>query len=459
MSEMAADAPEPEDDPILKYYTLASAGQKGQLQDMLSSERITAARIETNAIVLGTEEGFVHVLSFAGQLIKSFKAHDRPVNDISVDNHGLTIASCSDNGTVVIHSIGPDEDRESVVHMSEPLKAVCVEDDGATKRDKSFIVGGASGQLTLHRTTWFAQKNVVLFQGADSAVQTISWRGYLVAWADASQVRLMDISTQSAICYLDAPSGVGASNPFPCALFWKSESDLFVTWADSFRHIELTATGPSLAGGVRDTIARTVADWQADFIICGASSFDADLVILLGYVPPDEGEVETAYSWVNSKSFAAAPSAAAAAAVSSADPHTPGSASPPGLDGNHPEIQICRRTTGEVVAADSLPMQADLCRGPWQFMFLSTYQCLTHAHDASRWKLSDIMDNRGGARGLCPVVFVVSPSQLVAGGVRDVNDRILVALTGHRLREAVNLAYGDKVCLCILISSSMPVKC
>jgi len=64
-------------------------------------------------------------------------------------------------------------------------------------------IGTASGQLIHHRQVWFTQKNIVLFSGAGSPVTKISWRGNIVAWADATQVRLMDITTQTAICYLN----------------------------------------------------------------------------------------------------------------------------------------------------------------------------------------------------------------------------------------------------------------
>ncbi len=52
---------------------------------------------------------------------------------------------------------------------------------------------------------------------------TIAWRGEVVAWADAGQVRVMNITSQAAICYLNSPPNVGPSNPFPCHLFWESE--------------------------------------------------------------------------------------------------------------------------------------------------------------------------------------------------------------------------------------------
>ena len=58
----------------------------------LGSDKITAGSIELNSIVLGTEDGYVHVMSFSGNLVKSTKVHDRPVNSISVDSSGHTVA-------------------------------------------------------------------------------------------------------------------------------------------------------------------------------------------------------------------------------------------------------------------------------------------------------------------------------------------------------------------------------
>ena len=163
----------------------------------------------------------------------------------------VTFISCSDNGSVVLTSVNSDEkdkDGHAVVLFNQPLKCVCLENDSAAKINKSFIVGGATGQVIYHRTVWFAQKNVTLFTGADSPVSAISWRGNIVAWADSSQVRLMDVTTQTAICYLCCPDGVGPHHTLlPCSLFWESDCDLLVGWGDSFRHVELVAT--ALPGG------------------------------------------------------------------------------------------------------------------------------------------------------------------------------------------------------------------
>lgn len=72
---------------ILKYHRV-----KEIIPDILKHDKITAASIEVNSILLGTEQGYVHLLGFDGQLVKTIKAHDRAVNGVSVNNSGHTIA-------------------------------------------------------------------------------------------------------------------------------------------------------------------------------------------------------------------------------------------------------------------------------------------------------------------------------------------------------------------------------
>ena len=71
----------------LKYHRVQE-----NLPEIFRRDKITASSIELNSIVLGTDDGYVHVLSFNGKLIKSIKAHDRPINAVSVDSGGHTIA-------------------------------------------------------------------------------------------------------------------------------------------------------------------------------------------------------------------------------------------------------------------------------------------------------------------------------------------------------------------------------
>lgn len=415
---------------VLKYNRV-----QGKLVDVLKADKISAITVGENALVIGTFEGLIHVTSFTGQTIKTYKVHNKRINDLSLDNFGIILLSCSDNGTVVIQSLDPSDEKETVIHFNEPLISIAIEDDITVKRERSFVVGGVSGQLVYHRQVWFSQKNVVLFGGNESPVQKIVWRGNFIAWADSSQVRLMDISTQSAICYINCPLGVGPQNPYPCSLWWDSDTDLLIGWADSFRHLRLvstplggnnvdvTSTLPSI-----ETSATTVAEWQSDSIICGLASMDVDHILILGYVP---------------------------AAITPQSPeNTPDSGQ---SVADYPELLVVTKATGMLISADTLPLRGSPGdfpagapgAGPWGCKLRSDHLSIARRDNHSKWSLKQTSQHliRGGMRGLSPTVFISSVSDIVVTRVRDSDDRVSMAIEQGDLKIAVDLALADPLSL------------
>ncbi len=51
---------------------------------------------------LGTMGGAVHLLDHNGHVKRTIRSHRLRVNDVSVDLSGDFVASCSDDGTVVV---------------------------------------------------------------------------------------------------------------------------------------------------------------------------------------------------------------------------------------------------------------------------------------------------------------------------------------------------------------------
>jgi tricorn protease-like protein len=60
---------------------------------------------------LGTHWGAIHILDFAGNEIKKFNSHSTTVNELDIDASGEYVASCSDDGKVVIHGLYNQEVR------------------------------------------------------------------------------------------------------------------------------------------------------------------------------------------------------------------------------------------------------------------------------------------------------------------------------------------------------------
>ena len=226
----------------------------------------------------------------------------------------------------------------------------------------------------------------------------------------------MDISTQTAVCQISAPAGVGPADPYPCSLQWLSQSGgaksstdfhLLIGWADSFRQVSI-----SVGQGGGKASAAVLVKWSTDCLICGGLQlFDEDHVLFLGYCPPD---------WDD-------PS------------QTTVTASQQPL-----EVIVATRTSGEYVIADSLPLRGSNTLGPSSYILLSSYQCKANRSDAYRWHLRNYMTQRGGARGYAPICFVASRHDVVVARVRDVNDRVGRALQQRDLRAAVDWGRSDR---------------
>lgn len=212
--------------------------------------------------------------------------------------------------------------------------------------------------------------------------------------------------------------------------------DLLIGWADSFRHLRLyresnssdpvasgsfstdaststnTTTAPS---SVAQVTSRTIADWQTDCIICGLSSFDIDHVVILGYFPifDEPGSDENLSDMIPAQ---------------------------------WPELQILRRSTGELISADTIELRNGSVDNvsPNDFRLLSNYQNLSRAQDFTKWSMKTVPVTRGGSRGLSPTLFVVSGLDIVVGRVRDTVDRIENALAQRDINTAISLAFADK---------------
>lgn len=401
---------------ILKYQRIQGAFES--LFD--SNDRITAAAIETNFLVVGTESGEVYILSFAGQTCKHFKPHEAPVNSISLCNDGgLVILSCSDNGDVVLTACGDlsrpgsssDEVKETSFQFDLPIKSVCFEEAlgaGSTGRGSkdpqlSFLAGAANGALIYRRAGWLKQKTVVLSPGSGTPVCVVRWRKQLVAWADMCTVRVMDISTQTAICRVSAPHGLLPEDGIACSLCFRSDVDLLIVWGASFRLLH-----------VENMEASNAIEWFADSLMCGVVPVDNEHIAYLACSPPR------------------GPGPAGSSAADEED---------------YPELIIATLRTGEIVYSSLLPLRGSVDNSSVECMLLSSPA-------SSAWHLSDPLKGtassavtappRGGDRGLGPLFFVLGPADAVLGRLVDVNDRIHSALRNGHIRLALDLAAGDR---------------
>ncbi|CAB4043512.1 vacuolar sorting-associated 41 homolog, partial [Paramuricea clavata] len=86
---------EAEREPVLKYERIGNAVSK-----LFTNDAASCMAVHSKFLALGTHFGIVHILDHQGNHIinKEFPSHTTTVNQISIDNNGDYIASCSDDG-------------------------------------------------------------------------------------------------------------------------------------------------------------------------------------------------------------------------------------------------------------------------------------------------------------------------------------------------------------------------
>lgn len=231
------------------------------------------------------------------------------------------------------------------------------------KRDKCLLVGFADGRLILTKRGFFQRRNdAVIYQGTKTTdgvylgIEEIAWRGPLVAWADASGIKLFDVDTQARIAQVDRPTGARPSlyptvSSLKPSLCFETKDNLLVAWGDCLMNLSIRETmtirnrteasaseGSASGGGIgvggtpnppttvrRRKVECTMA-WELDCVACGVSPLDSEHVLVFGLVPPyDEADVSDSHD-------------------------------PKPDEGNDLEIQVISRANGTVTYCDALPM-------------------------------------------------------------------------------------------------------
>lgn len=213
-------------------------------------------------------------------------------------------------------------------------KATCLALDPAykRKREKSLVIGFLDGRLLLTKRGGLFQRrsDTVLYQGAESVtggaetykgILSVTWRGNLVAWADATGIKLLDIESLARIAHIDRPSGARPtlyptiSNFLP-TLYFEQADKLLIAWGDCLMGMVIHEKTVAENETKRKIVQCDIA-WELDCVACGVIPLDQDHVVVLGVVPPEDDECAE----------------------------------------NDLEVQIIRRQDGTVRYGDSLPLK------------------------------------------------------------------------------------------------------
>ncbi|CAK4119335.1 unnamed protein product [Aphanomyces euteiches] len=400
-----------ENEPLLKYERVG-----GHFHSLFRDDALSCIAGHMNFICVGTYAGHVLLLELNGRYIRRLHQHHKKVQEISIDESGQHIVSCSDDGTVAVYSLLPmstEDDVRVVVPSSggevniynfyNAVYSAQLEDGYATKRERTFACGGISGQLILNKKGWIIDKENTIHEG-EGPVHCIRYHGQLIAWANDWGVKVYDTSTDSRVTYIERPQNCPPFELCRAHLVWHtlstSELSFFIGWGHTLRVVKIkTAANPTLENGKTNfgtLTAEIVSFVTFDFFVAGLSPWGDNAVCILAFRPP--GSTVSTPSSQNAKE--------SGEGVAEEIPC--------------PEMHVID-LSGKQLAVDILQMRG--------------YEKLR----ASDYRVQNLLVTPDQN----PVMYLCTPKDVVVCRVRDVDDRVAYALTSRSYEKALEIALTD----------------
>mmetsp|Transcript_14541 Transcript_14541/g.28127 ORF Transcript_14541/g.28127 Transcript_14541/m.28127 type:complete len:1088 (-) Transcript_14541:1876-5139(-) len=401
--EAYTDDDEAEVEPLLKYQRV-----RGTLSTILEEVglRITALALHTDIIVIGTSIGTIFELRHDGMLIRKTRHHRDRVTCIALDASGEAFASSSVDGRVVVGPTSKSNDDSNKVgfdthNFRHPILAVALDPLFSKNRDRIFVCGGTAGRLILKRKGWFSSVENELHRG-EGQISTIQWRTRLIAWSNEAGVKIYDHGHEKRIAYIERPAGSMSSNNSRCHMVWENDSVLLIAWADSVKIVrvyerskEELLLDPNKLPRFAELIS--LYEFANTETICGISPFGPDQLALLTYLDNSHPTTQDTHD------------------------HDSNDGSEAEEEIECPELRVIARADGEPVSMEALPIRGYERNSMLDYALVSAHELVKSSANI-------------------PVLFIMSPFDVVSARPRTLEDHIAYNLQTGRYAVALGLA-------------------
>ncbi|BES91997.1 light protein [Nesidiocoris tenuis] len=264
-----------EKEPKLKYSRMVN-----DLLDILKKDSTSCVAVHPKFVCVGTDWGFIHLLDHQGNNVnRELRAHTVAINQISIDANGDHIASCSDDGRVLVLGLYNAENNQDI-NMERLVRSVAIDPffykPGSGRR---FITGDE--RLILHEKKYFSRwKQTILGDASvEGGVKTMKWSpgGEFLAWASHVGFRVYDLASRSSLGLLKWPSKINID--LKCHICWKNNFTVIIGWGDMVKVCAILekATLPPL--DVSKYYIQLVFSLPMDYIVCGVGPLDNNIVV------------------------------------------------------------------------------------------------------------------------------------------------------------------------------------
>ncbi|GIY22133.1 vacuolar protein sorting-associated protein 41 homolog, partial [Caerostris darwini] len=173
-----SDDTEEEIEPKLCYERLAN-----DVPNILKKDAASCIAVHTKFLALGTHLGVIHILDHQGNNIRSKELllHATTVNQISIEDKGDYLASCSNDGKVAVHGLY-STDLNTSLTIERPVRSVVLDPNfSKSSANRRFIIG--EDKVVLYERQFLTgYKPNIIYQG-EGAIRNIKWKDRFVVWA------------------------------------------------------------------------------------------------------------------------------------------------------------------------------------------------------------------------------------------------------------------------------------
>lgn len=261
---------EEEIEPKLRYEPL-----QNDLCKILKNDGASCITVHTKFIALGTHNGFVYILDHHGNNIRSkeLALHTKTINQISIDINGDYIATCSNDGKIVIHGLYSSESN-LLLTFNHPMYSVAIDPNFAKSGYKRRFITG-NNKILLYEKGLFGQYKTNLVHQSESDIQNIKWKGQFIAWSTDKHLRIYDTIASKVITSCKRESITKLDELCKCNLFWKNDSTLLAGWGDGVT-IFVVKEERTVGQPHPNHLAEIISIFKINYLICGIAPFNED---------------------------------------------------------------------------------------------------------------------------------------------------------------------------------------
>ena len=292
------DSPDQPEEPKLSYERITN-----DLMTIIQTDSITSTCLHSKFFVIGTLYGRIHVFDHQGNKVKGqdLCVHLKSVNDISIDEKGEYLVSCS-NDRLVVYGLC-DSEHNFVLMPDKPINVVAIDPIfHCAGSGRKFVAG--DDRVVLYERGFLARYKSTVLQSKEQRVRSISWHGQFIAWATDFAVQIFDVEQRSIITRIKKDTDIEGQD-IACQFCWKDKRTLLIGWGNTVKVCLIKersheAMNETQLKELPRKYVEIISMFETDFIVYGLAPFSNNLLTLSVHLELGKPQIQILETFSNS---------------------------------------------------------------------------------------------------------------------------------------------------------------